>query len=180
MKLRIIAGELGGRFIDAPKGFKTRPTASRVREAWFSVLADRVQDVGVLDLFAGSGALGIEALSRGARHVHFVESDARTLETLQNNLLALGLEDRSTVVRRDALRFVDQIAEPFDLAFADPPYTAQVGLELLGRYQARPFARELWLEHRSEEASIGADWTRRYGDTRLSVHRAKTRTPDSE
>jgi len=190
MRLRIISGTLGGRFIKAPKGVATRPTASRVREAWFSALGDRVQDAAVVDLFAGSGALGIEALSRGARHVHFVESHARTLETLRRNLLALSLEDRSTVVRRDVLWFVDRIAEPFDLAFADPPYEAAAGPELVARYHARPFARELWLEHRwlehrwlehrAEGESVEADWTRRYGDTRVSAYRAKILAPDSK
>lgn len=180
MKLRIISGEFGGRYIDAPKGRSTRPTASRVREAWFSAIGDAVYDATVVDLFAGSGALGIEALSRGARHVHFVESQAQAVQTLRENVRALGLGDRSTIVRRDALRYIAEVSEPFDVALADPPYGTGAAAALLAAYRAVPFAGALWLEHRSPAESAGADWTRRYGDTRVSAYRAQMPRSESE
>ncbi|MCG8468658.1 MAG: 16S rRNA (guanine(966)-N(2))-methyltransferase RsmD [Gemmatimonadetes bacterium] len=179
MRLRIVAGELGGRYIEAPVGRNTRPTAERVREAWFSALGDEVLDARVLDLCAGSGALGIEALSRGARHVHFVESDPKTLTTLRRNLVALGVEDRSRVVRAGAARFVDRVERPYDIALADPPYGVGLGPELLLAYRERPFAGELWLEHSSEVPTEGATWTRRYGDTWLSRYVAGSGDPGS-
>lgn len=182
MRLRIIAGDLGGRFIDAPRGRRTRPTAERVREAWFSALAGDVDGARVADLYAGSGALGIEALSRGAAHVHFVESDRRAVALLRRNVAMLGLADRSHVVRNDAIAWVDGLDEPadvagpgapLDLVLADPPYASGGGSRLVERFQARPFASQLWVEHRpGAEWATAADWTRAYGDTCVSRFRA--------
>ena len=101
--MRVVAGEFGGRRLAAPRGARTRPTADRVREALFSMLGD-LSGLRVLDLYAGSGALGIEALSRGAGSAVFVESDARAAAVLERNLASLGLEQR--VLRRDVLRFL--------------------------------------------------------------------------
>lgn len=175
MRLRIVSGELGGRFIEAPPGRTTRPTSSRVREAWFSALGDRVADARVLDLFAGSGALGLEALSRGAAHAHFVESDRRVLVTLRRNVEALGVEDRATLVPRDVFEYlegVDDAEEPFDLALADPPYATQATERLLERFAEGPFASLLCVEGTADgPAPRGrAEWTRRYGDTRLTFY----------
>ncbi len=122
---RIVAGTLGGRRLRVPSGRSTRPTSDRVREAMFSTLGDRVVGATVLDLFAGSGALGIEALSRGAAHATFVEHDGRAARVLRDNLDALGLQAR--VFGMDAARFVrelDAIGErrPYDLVLCDPPY----------------------------------------------------------
>ena len=102
--MRIVAGRWGGRRLTTPKGLATRPTADRVREALFSILGDRVQDARVLDLFAGSGALGLEALSRGARSATFVESAPAALAALRANLAALGAD--AEVVRSDAPRWL--------------------------------------------------------------------------
>ncbi|WP_420440711.1 16S rRNA (guanine(966)-N(2))-methyltransferase RsmD [Candidatus Palauibacter sp.] len=182
MTLRIIAGELGGRFIDAPRGPRTRPTAERVREAWFSALAGDVDGARVADLYAGSGALGIEALSRGATHVHFVESDRRAVALLHRNVATLDLADRSRVVRDDAVAWVDRLDEPedsagpgapLDLVLADPPYASTGGARLVERFRARPFASQLWVEHGPDaEWAAAADWTRAYGDTCVSRFRA--------
>ena len=124
--MRVIAGELGGRRLQAPRGRATRPTSDRVREALFSMLGD-VAGARVLDLFAGSGALGIEALSRGAAEAVFVERDARALRALRANLGALGLAaPRAQVRRRDALaalRSARRRKETYDLVFIDPPYS---------------------------------------------------------
>ncbi|HSR14457.1 MAG TPA: RsmD family RNA methyltransferase, partial [Gemmatimonadales bacterium] len=101
---RIIAGEFGGRRLAVPSDRRIRPTADRVREAWMSILGPRLPGARVLDLFAGTGALGLEALSRGAGSVDFVEKQAGALALLARNIAALGVEDRARVIRGDALR----------------------------------------------------------------------------
>jgi 16S rRNA (guanine966-N2)-methyltransferase len=122
--MRVVAGELRGRRLLAPDGTDVRPTGDRVREAVFNALGslEAVVEARVLDLFAGTGALGIEALSRGAAHVTFVEQARPALRTLEANLGALGLTDRARVVRGDALAVLPSLAGPFDLALVDPPY----------------------------------------------------------
>jgi 16S rRNA (guanine966-N2)-methyltransferase len=121
----VIAGEFGGRRIAAPAGHSTRPTADRVREALFSIVGP-VDGLNVLDLFAGSGALGIEALSRGAATATFVESDHRALGVIRQNLNVLGLRDRARVVPLDwrkALVGEQAAGSVFGLCLIDPPYT---------------------------------------------------------
>lgn len=122
--MRIIGGTYRGHRLTAPKG-PTRPTTDRTREAVFNLLQSRADLRGarVLDLFAGSGALGLEALSRGAAEAVFVEKAGAALGVIRKNAAALGVSDRCHVVRADALRWLEREAEPrFDLAFADPPY----------------------------------------------------------
>lgn len=120
--MRVVSGELRGRRIEAPPGTDTRPTTDKVREATFNALGslDLVRDATVVDLYAGSGALGIEALSRGAAHCTFVERDRSALRTLRDNLDALGLDERSRVVAGDASVLARGIDA--DLVLADPPY----------------------------------------------------------
>lgn len=121
--MRVIAGSARGRRLDAPPGRAVRPTADRVREALFSSLAAAVPDARVLDLFTGSGALGIEALSRGAACASLVERDRRTAAVAERNLVGTGLTDRGVVVRADAADFVkDPLGGPFDIVLLDPPY----------------------------------------------------------
>lgn len=129
--MRVIGGTLGGRRLRAPPGRDTRPTSDRVREAMFSSLADVVPGATVLDLFAGSGALGIEALSRGARFAVLVERNRRTAEVIRSNLAGLGLDpNRAQVHEMTAEAFVAAgDGDPFDLVFCDPPY--DVPLEVL-------------------------------------------------
>jgi 16S rRNA (guanine966-N2)-methyltransferase len=126
--MRIIAGAWRGRTIEAPPGQSTRPTADRVRETLFSMLTSRlgsVEELRVADLFAGSGALGLEALSRGAAHATFVESDAKASAMIRRNAEKLGAVDRVAIVGGSAL--VLPRSEPFDLIFADPPYAPGSG-----------------------------------------------------
>ena len=121
--MRVIAGTYGGRTLKAPAGAGTRPTSDRVREALFSILGDRVPDARVLDLFAGSGALGLEALSRGAESVTFVDDNRAAIAAIQGNLNALKAAAR--VRQTDALRFLGGAPEcgaQYDLIFLDPPY----------------------------------------------------------
>lgn len=173
MRLRIVAGHLGGRFIQAPVGRLTRPTTGRVREAWFSAIGREVVDARVVDLFAGSGALGIEALSRGARHAHFVESDRRALSTLRSNLETLGLLESATIVRGDVFGWLASVDASWDLALADPPYGGDAASRLVSIWEANPFAPCLWVEHEDRGAGLPVDpsWSRRYGDTRVSRFR---------
>src|SRR5437870_13695463 len=124
--MRIIAGAWRGRVIEAPPGQATRPTADRVRETLFSMLVSRLgtfEDLRVADLFAGSGALGFEALSRGAAHATFVENDRGAAEAIRRNAQKLGASIQ--LLTRSALALPQ--SEPFDLVFADPPYSAGAG-----------------------------------------------------
>jgi 16S rRNA (guanine966-N2)-methyltransferase len=171
MSLRIVAGSLGGRSIAVPTGRRTRPTSARVREAWFNALADRVEGAAVVDLFSGSGALGIEALSRGAALVHFVEQDRTAFRILTRNIEALDLAGRARLHRAEVFRFLSRLEgeRRFDLALADPPYGGGVATRLVTEFRRRPFASLLTVEHGREEDPGGdAARQRRYGDTVLS------------
>lgn len=179
--MRVIAGRWGGRRLQAPKGrATTRPTSERVREALFSMLGT-VQDEVVLDLFAGTGALGIEALSRGAKRAVFVERDRGALDVLTANLEALGLEEGEAEVRRGealvALHSARARAETYDLVLIDPPYrrASDLGGELslaLASLLA-PQARVVLESDR--RAPLQLPWEiekeRRYGDTSITIHR---------
>ena len=131
--MRVVAGELRGRRINAPLGKKTRPTTDKAREATFNALGSLGVVVGarVIDAFAGSGALGIEALSRGAEHCTFIERDREALEVLRENLETLGLVEKSTVVRGDVLTNIALVRNA-SLVLADPPYEFAQWSEFLG------------------------------------------------
>jgi 16S rRNA (guanine966-N2)-methyltransferase len=127
--LRVVAGTFKGHPLRAPRRAGTRPTQDRVREALFSMLGS-LEGLDVLDLYAGSGALGIEALSRGAREATFVERDRAAVAAIEANVRATGFADRATIARDEALRFVmkdDNRAAGWDLVLADPPYEHDVG-----------------------------------------------------
>jgi 16S rRNA (guanine966-N2)-methyltransferase len=131
--MRVVAGELRGRRINAPLGKKTRPTTDKAREATFNALGSLGVVVGarVIDAFAGSGALGIEALSRGAEHCTFIERDREALEVLRENLETLGLVEKSTVVRGDVLTNIALVRNA-SLVLADPPYEFKQWSQFLG------------------------------------------------
>lgn len=137
-----------------------------------SALQTELPGAEVLDLFAGSGALGLEALSRGAARVTFVENAGPALRTLKANITRLGAEKQAEVVRAEALAYAAAL-EPFafDLALADPPYGHELAAELVRLFVRRPFARQLWIEHGAKEAlpEVPGKWTRRYGDTALTM-----------
>lgn len=127
--MRVISGTAGGLKLTAPRGVNTRPTTDRVKEALFSILehAGHLEEALVLDLFAGSGSLGIEALSRGAARCTFVEKNRQALEALQSNLSRTGFGCRSTVLPQDALRAIEKLGGTgarFTLALLDPPYAS--------------------------------------------------------
>ncbi|HEX5433889.1 MAG TPA: 16S rRNA (guanine(966)-N(2))-methyltransferase RsmD [Candidatus Angelobacter sp.] len=123
--MRVIAGKYRSRRLAAPEGMETRPTSDRLRETLFNVVAPSVADSVWLDLFAGSGAVGIEALSRGGRTAYFVEAAPRAARTIRDNLATLGIEEGFEVIERDtatALRMLDSQAVACDFCFLDPPY----------------------------------------------------------
>ncbi|HEU5169961.1 MAG TPA: RsmD family RNA methyltransferase [Gemmatimonadales bacterium] len=166
--MRLVAGRFGGRRLIVPRGARVRPTADRVREAWMSIVAPALPGARVLDLFAGSGALGLEALSRGAATADFVELAPASLRALRANIDALGVADIARVHRADALRFAAGLAPgAYDLAFADPPYASDAAERLVALFRRAPFARILSVEHRADLTLPGDD-TRRYGDTALT------------
>lgn len=166
--MRIVAGTFRNRRLAVPKDARVRPTADRVREAWMSILASRLPGARVLDLFAGSGALGLEALSRGAEHVTFVELAPASLTVLRENIEALGVGDRAAVRRGDAMRFAEGLAaRAYDIVFADPPYVHEHATRLVAHFRQVPFADVLAVEHAAAEEPAGDD-TRRYGDTALT------------
>jgi 16S rRNA (guanine966-N2)-methyltransferase len=165
--MRIVAGRFGGRRLVVPKDARVRPTADRVREAWMSILGDALTGARVLDLFAGSGALGLEALSRGAASVTFVELSPPSLRALEQNIRTLGVEGEVTVHRGDAMRYAEKLpAAAFDVVLADPPYTIDHAVRLVALFRRHPFGRILSVEHRSD-LELDGD-TRRYGDTALT------------
>lgn len=120
--MRVITGTARGRKLSTPPGLDTRPTTEVAKEAVFSIVQFEVEGANVLDLFAGSGQMGIEALSRGARHCVFVDSDKTCQNIQRENLATTGLTDRARLVGTDAVSFLKSSSGPFDIAFLDPPY----------------------------------------------------------
>jgi 16S rRNA (guanine(966)-N(2))-methyltransferase RsmD len=176
--VRIVGGRWGGRRLSAPRGSATRPTSDRVREALFAVLADRVVGARVLDLCAGSGALGLEALSRGAAHVTFVERDRRTADVIRANAAALRVSPHAHRIRVEpARRALRDAAQTFDLVLCDPPWS-DVSAVAADLFAAAPRLLDprglVVLEHRAGEAppvpnGLRAVDARKYGDTALLV-----------
>lgn len=179
-RLRIVAGSLKGRRIAAPDGGVVRPTSEKVREALFDILADRVQGARVLDAFAGSGAVGCEAISRGASEVVFVELDPGVALVLRANLAALHALDRGRVIVGDAVDACRHFrGAPFDIAFADPPYRGdEAGRFLLAMGGSALLDRAglVILERSARAAPLDAPPTlrrireARYGDSRLDFY----------
>lgn len=175
--MRIVAGAYGGRRLVAPPGAATRPTSDRVREALFGVLGTSVDGARVLDLFAGSGALGIEALSRGASSAVFVDRAPAAIKAIGANLAALGVEaDVRRAEARAALRTASARGEAYDLVFLDPPYrrAAELGRELSEALPAvlAPGARVVSESDRRDPLDLALALTdeRRYGDTLIRIH----------
>ena len=173
--MRVIAGDLGGRRLHAPAGAATRPTSDKVREALFSIVGD-IEGVRVLDLFAGSGALGIEALSRGASGAVFVDRAGPAVAAIKRNLDELGVEGQ--VLRRDVSRFLKSAAgePPFDLVFCDPPYDSATAVAGTLAERLPPILTEsaLIVTESDKRAPLLLPFPllreRSYGDTRLAVH----------
>lgn len=176
-ELRIVGGQWRGRRIKVPAG-QVRPTADRVREAWMSIVLQALDGAKVVDLCAGSGALGLEALSRGAASCDFVESSPSVRQVLAANIQQLGAEDRGKIVAGDALRAVSA-GSRWDVAFADPPYGKGIAIDLAESWLGEPFATIFGVEH-EKGISLpayrdGSEPDRRvYGDTAITIYREQT------
>jgi len=172
--MRVIAGSRKGHRIDAPKGLATRPTSDRVRENVFNLVQSWIDDAVVLDLFAGSGAMGIEALSRGAGRAVFVESDVQACRAIAHNLDKLRLTG-AEVACRDVVRFVAADTRTYDLLFCDPPYDEYAQLEpTLARYAPKLLAEDglLVLETAAKtepQLPLEQRTSRRYGAARITL-----------
>ena len=175
--MRIVAGRWGGRRLTTPKGLATRPTSDRVREALFSILGGAVEGARVLDLFAGSGALGLEALSRGAAEATFVDSEPPSVAAVKTNLESLGGEGE--VRRSDALRFLRAApgqTRQYDLVLLDPPYrlAERLGRELSEALPGVLAPAALVVCESDRRAPLPLDLPlrdeRRYGDTLIRIH----------
>ncbi len=181
--MRIIAGRFKGKAIEAPKGLTTRPTSDRVRESLFNVLehgAPQIDFEGsrVLDLFAGSGALGLEALSRGARYCLFIEDDADARAAIRRNVEALSLTGVTKIWRRDATMLGPAgPVSPFDLIFCDPPYDKGLGMQALAAALEGGWVSANAIAVLEARAGSAAEWPtpfaeidrRRYGDTEIAM-----------
>jgi 16S rRNA (guanine966-N2)-methyltransferase len=174
--MRVIAGEFGGRRLASARAAGLRPTADRVREALFSILGSAVEDARVLDLYAGTGALALEALSRGARSATCVERSTGALRALERNVRDLGLEERVTIERGDALAYARRQQgqeDRFDLVFCDPPYAEPLEPVLEGVVAPGWWTTAAVVEHAASRGpaappGLEAD-SRRYGDTGLTI-----------
>ena len=176
--MRIVDGKWAGRDLVSP-GSRIRPTAEEVRGRWLDLLEGSLKGARVLDLFAGSGALGLEALSRGAASVDFVENGSASLHSLKANVAGLNARKKSRIFKRDAIPFVEALEEgAYDIAFADPPYGSRKLDRVVNYWQQVPFETILGVEHEREHRLEGK--AKRYdfpGDTRVTLFTAPRRRP---
>jgi 16S rRNA (guanine966-N2)-methyltransferase len=167
-----VAGKFAGRDLMSPQDARVRPTAEHVRAYLLDQLRADIKDARVLDLFAGTGALGLEAISRGARSADFVETRPSSLHALRANIALLRLRERTRVFKRDALPFAAALTEgSVDVAFADPPYGSRMLDRVIETWQATHFARVLAVEHeRTHELPRGAH-RREFEDSAITIYR---------
>jgi 16S rRNA (guanine966-N2)-methyltransferase len=171
--VRIVAGKFAGRDLKSPQGWRVRPTAEHVRAALLDMLDADVKGARVLELFAGTGALGLEALSRGARSADFVEFEPDSLHALRANIAALRVRERTRVFKRDAIPFAAALGpDSYDIAFADPPYGSRKLDRVLESWRQSHFARILAVEHAQTHDVPNGARRRVFGDTVVTVYRA--------
>lgn len=178
--MRVIAGNAKGRRLKVPKGLKTRPTGDRVKEAIFNIIAPDVAGSRFLDLFAGSGAMGIEALSRGAVEAVFVENDRAAVNSIKANLAVTGFVDHANIITADVFPALTGLCSVFDLVYIDPPYAKQWGkktIEVLIANQLAAPTTTIMLEIRSGDVipdkcgNFNLLSLRKYGDTSVGFYR---------
>jgi 16S rRNA (guanine966-N2)-methyltransferase len=169
-----VGGKFAGRDLTSPADSRVRPTAEHVRAAVLDLLASDLPNARILDLFAGTGALGLEALSRGASRADFVEFRPASLHALRANIAALRVRERTRVFKHDAVRFAAALAtDSYDIAFLDPPYESRQLDLVLASWQASRFARLLVAEH-SRAHSLPPGQTRRtFEDTVVTIYAAR-------
>lgn len=171
--MRIVGGKFAGRDLTSPKDFRVRPTAEHVRAAMLDLLKPDLQDARVIDLFAGTGALGFEAISRGARTCDFVETRPSSLHALKANIGLFRLKDQTRVFKKDAVPFAAALeAGRYDVAFADPPYGSRMLDLVITSWHDRRFSRVLAVEHAAtHELPKGAE-RRVFDETVVTIYRA--------
>ncbi|HEX2203129.1 MAG TPA: RsmD family RNA methyltransferase [Longimicrobium sp.] len=172
--MRIVAGKWAGRHLTSPPDRRVRPTAEHVRDAWLRLLEPSLAGARVLDLFAGTGALGLEAMSRGAKFADFVETRPASLHALKANVAALHVRERTRIFKKDALPFAAALpAGAYDLAFADPPYASRMLDRLIETWLATPFAAILAVEHAHDHEIPPGGKRHLFDDTAVTIYRAK-------
>ncbi|HEU0014862.1 MAG TPA: RsmD family RNA methyltransferase [Longimicrobium sp.] len=172
--MRIVRGKWAGRDLTSPPDRRVRPTAEHVRDAWLTALEPRLPGARVLDLFAGTGALGLEALSRGAATADFVETRHTSLFALKANVAALRARERTRIFKKDALPFAAGLAAgAYDVAFADPPYESRMLDRLVETWLATPFAAVLSVEHAVGHELPPGGRRRVFEDTAVTTYTAR-------
>lgn len=172
--MRIVGGRWAGKKLASPSG-RVRPTAEELRAEWLDALQKDLKDARCLDLFAGTGALGLEALSRGARSCDFVENNASAMHALKANVAALRVRDQARIFDRDAIPFVERITQiAYDIAFVDPPYGSRKLDRVLARWLEQPFSRILCLEHAPDHELPVKGKRLRVGDSAVTILRTSS------
>lgn len=162
-------GKFAGRDLVSP-GARVRSTSEAVRDQWLTALEDHLEGARVLDLFAGSGALGIEALSRGASRADFVENNPASLHSLKANVAAFRMKSRTRIFKRDAIPFVEGLeANTYDIAFADPPYGSGKLDRVVVQWMDLRFSRILSVEHRADHEVPATGVTLDHGHTQVTI-----------
>ena len=175
--MRIVGGKWAGVSLASP-GPRVRPTQEALRVAWISALEPELAGARILDLYCGTGALGLEALSRGAASVDFVENGAPALHSLKANLAKLRVKNRTRLFKKDAFLFLQAVATPvYDVALADPPYSSQAAERLITLWLERPFSRILSVEHATERKLPGKGRRRVLGDSAVTTYRLRKDKP---
>ena len=170
--MRIVGGRFKGRDLVSPSDFRVRPTAEGVRAQLLEALAGEIEGASVLDLFAGTGALGLEALSRGASRVDFVEFRPASLHALKANVVALGVKRQTRIFKRDAVPFAEALAtDSYEVAFADPPYGSKILDRVLAAWLQRRFARVFAVEHDPAHALPAGVRRLTFPDTAVTIYR---------
>jgi 16S rRNA (guanine966-N2)-methyltransferase len=170
--VRIVAGKFAGRDLTSPNDFRVRPTAEHVRDGALHLVATELTGARFLDLFAGTGAVGLEAISRGARSADFVETRPSSLHALRANVALLRLREKTRIFKRDALPFAAALAaDSYDVAFVDPPYESRMLDRVLESWRERAFSRVLVVEHAATHELPRAAARRVFEETVVSVYR---------
>ena len=177
--MRIVGGTWAGRDLVSPGG-RVRPTAEELRNAWLSELEAELDGARVLDLFAGTGALGLEALSRGAARVDFVENGREALHAIKANIAALRVRNKVRLFKKDVFQFLEGVKGPaYDLALADPPYTSKTGGTLVTLWLKQPFSRILSVEHAADRRLPGNGSRMVFGASAITIYRMSRKQGDA-
>ncbi len=175
--MRIVGGKFANRDLTSPADFRVRPTAELVRVGIMDHLKKELADLTLLDLFAGTGALGLEAISRGAKRCDFVETRPASLHALKANVVALRMKERTRIFKKDALPFAAALGEDsYDLVFVDPPYESKMLDRVIASWVELRFSRVLAVEHARTHPLPKGALTRSFEDTSITIYRRRAST----